>query len=178
MNKQQSIETMARFFGVNITPTILMDWLGMLEDYDDITVNKASKQLVCTCTEVQYGKMPVFAYMKKALDAVSGSLTSTERITLQAESEWNVLTEAISNLGRYKNPKFNPTTAYVLDKMGGWQEACSWETARYTWLKKEFVEKWTQLNGKENALQSLEMPKDISNVIPTHKNITQAKIEA
>ena len=36
--------------------------------------------------------------------------------------------------------------------MGGWDAACSWETDKLEWRRREFIEAWKQAHGREEAM--------------------------
>lgn len=146
--KAIAITVMAENFGKELSPALASLWLDLLAPYDVVRVQSAVRAVI---EGYEYKTLPPFAVLKRELDNLAG--TSEQALLLQAESEWALLQTAISHRGIYSPPdNLHPTTAHVLSVMGGWTAACQWETRSLDFKRKDFVDLWTQANGKVEVL--------------------------
>lgn len=146
--KAIAINALAENFGKEFSPTLLGLWLDLLASYPVAMVWAAVKTVI---EQYEFKTLPPFAVLKKSLDDLAG--TSERAVALRAEAEWALLQENISRLGVYGQPvDMYPTTAHVLHVMGGWRAVCAWETRYLDLKRREFVELWTQADGKADVL--------------------------
>ena len=102
------LQKMAMAFDKKFSDDQLTVYLEYLEDYTPEHVAKAVKQLIASYS---YG-LPKIADIIKSIQ--SEEAASQPSPTLMAEAEWTKLREFIRRLGRYREPKFDPTTAAVV----------------------------------------------------------------
>ncbi len=146
--KAIAITVMAENFGKELSPALASLWLDLLAPYDAVHVQAAVRAVI---EGYEYKTLPPFAVLKRELDNLAG--TSEQALLLQAESEWALLQTAISQRGIYSPPEnLHPTTAHVLSVMGGWQAACAWETRSLDFKRRDFIDLWTQADGKADVL--------------------------
>ncbi len=141
-------------FSATLSPETSKLWLFLLADYSVQQVQAAALAMIrrCGTDEVPYKTMPPFALLQRELDAMSGTVRGAKNIQLQARSEWGKLLEAVSAYGSYREPKLCQTTAYCVRAMGGWAQVCRWRTDDFVWRERDFIELWTQVHGKTEAM--------------------------
>lgn len=145
--KAIAITVMAENFGRELSPALASMWLDLLAPYDATLVQAAVRAVI---ESYEYKTLPPFAVLKRELDDLAG--TSKRAVALQAEAEWTLLQENVSRFGIYKQPDMHPTTTHVVRVMGGWKAVCHWEARNLDFKHREFVELWTQADGKADVL--------------------------
>lgn len=146
--KTKAIGGIAENFSAAFTPDMLKIWLRMLRQYPPELVEAGAVRVIETYA---YKTMPPYAVLREAIEEVSGhGPKSTE---LKAAAEWTRLQEEVSHCGSYAPPEdMHPTTAHVVGVMGGWKAVCAWETRYLDLKRREFVDLWTQADGKADVL--------------------------
>ena len=140
------LQKMAMAFDKKFSDDQLTIYLEYLADYTPEQVAKAVKQLIASYS---YG-LPKIADIIKTIQAQE---TATQpSVELMAESEWSRLRENVRRLGRYREPKFDPTTAAVVENLGGGWAICDWYTDEMEWRHRDFVRLWQEFYGKEDFL--------------------------
>lgn len=141
--KASAIQALAENFSTKkLSPTLLTMWLQLLSPYSVEQVQAGVTALIGTYT---LKTLPPFAELKNAIDRLSGIRSPEETKAdkaMEAEDEWQGLLEAISSVGSYGNPAFDPSTANVVRGFGGWRVVCQWTEDEYPWRHKEFLERW------------------------------------
>lgn len=150
--KITAIAVLAENFGKEMSPELFDLWLGLLEPYTTKQVEMAVLQVI---SEYEYKTLPPFAVLKTHLDKNAGIVPAEKQLSIQAESEWGKLLDAIQSLGVYHGPPKNlyPTTAYVIRNMGGWEAVCMWKMDKLEWNHKEFIQKWELAYGNEEIME-------------------------
>lgn len=153
MRKMAAITALAANYDSVMPKELTKMWLNLLAEYSaeevELGVNKVA-------SEYEYKTRPPFAVLRKAIDEITGKqkIDPEEQLELEAESEWDLLIDAIRIRGRYKPPvDLDPTTEYVLRSFGGWLSACNWESATIDWKRKEFIDRWKLAHGKESYME-------------------------
>lgn len=159
MKKSTSVGMVAANFHAQTDEANIALWLGLLEPYNEEIVYQSCMQLIKTCTNVQYGRMPMFGYMQQQLDALLHQTPSKEELKLQASMQWNQILEDCSMYGRNRKPEYNELTDKAIKAIGGWEYICNYPTAQMHWLEKEFCEKWEYLATQCTAT-AIETAKD------------------
>lgn len=156
MNERESklaiLTGLAGNYSATLAPETSKMWLFLLKDYSVEQVQAAALNVIRKRADVPYKSMPPFAMMQAELDQLDGTVRGEANIELQAEAEWNLLLESISEYGSWRTPALCPVTERVVRMMGGWQVVCSWLEKDLNWRHKEFVELWQQVQGKEEFL--------------------------
>lgn len=147
--KVMALMALAANFSKEFPECLLPIWLDLLEPYQARLVNEAVKQVILV---YRYKTIPPFAVLKEVLDKLTGAIGEEDRLELAAEAEWNKLLCDIDRRGYYNPPEFCATTAFVLRSMGGWANACRWESGKLEWRHREFVQAWKQAHGKEEIM--------------------------
>ena len=147
--KLAALMALSANFGKEFSTALLKMWLEALEEYPAGLVNAGVRSVV---VHYKYKTLPPFAVLREAMERVAGIIPQEESLDIAAAAEWNKLVDDIGRRGRYNCPQFCPTTAYVLRGMGGWDVACSWETDKLEWRRREFIEAWKQGHGREEAM--------------------------
>lgn len=151
MRKMAAITALSANYDQVMQKDLMKIWLDLLEEYSASEVVLGVKAVM---REYEYKTRPPFAVLKKAIDKTSGKklIEPEEALKMMAHAEWDKLLNDISAYGRYKEPKLDPTTAYVIRGMGGWNAACEWKTDRLEWRRREFLEKWEMAYGNEECM--------------------------
>lgn len=146
--KTTALIALSANFGKELSAALFDLWLDLLDGYSAEQVQQAVKVVIET---YEFKTMPPFAVLKKALDGAQGE----DRKTLedQAEAEWGLLLEEISNVGSYGTPQLHETTAYAVKQMGGWAAVCSWPSDSLGYRRKDFLEIWARSHGKVETMQ-------------------------
>lgn len=144
-----SITALAANFGREFPKPLLKIWLELLAPYPASEVEKGVIELI---SSYEYKTIPPFAVLKHILDKSTCGISDEARLEMAAEAEWHKLLADIDSRGYYDPPGFGPTTAFVLQSMGGWQAACAWPVDKLEWRRKEFLEAWKLADGKVEAM--------------------------
>lgn len=146
--KTKAIGGIAENYDAAFTPDLLKIWLRLLRPYPPEIVEAAAVRVIETYA---YKTMPPYAVLREAIEEVAGhGPKSTE---LKAAAEWRRLQEDVARCGSYAPPEgMHPTTAHVVGVMGGWRAVCMWETRYLDLKRREFVDLWTQADGKVDVL--------------------------
>ncbi len=147
--KLTALMVLAANFGKEFSESLLGVWLDLLDPYSAGAVNAGVRNVIA---KYKYKTLPPFAVLSESIDEATGAMPPEQALDMAASSEWNKLVADINRCGRYRCPSFCPTTAYVLRGMGGWDAACSWETYKLEWRRKEFIESWKMAYGNEEAM--------------------------
>lgn len=146
--KAIAITVLAENFGKELSPALASLWLDLLAPYESAHVQAAVRAVI---EGYEFKTLPPFAVLKRELDNLAG--TSEQAVTLQAAAEWTRLQEAVSRCGSYALPAdMHPTTAHVVRVMGGWAAVCAWETRSLDFKRRDFIDLWTQADGKTDVL--------------------------
>ena len=146
--KTAAIAAIAENFGKEITPALLKIWLRLLSRY---TPEQVEAGVVRVIETYAYKTMPPYAVLREAIEDSAG--TGRKAAELKAAAEWAWLQDAIIQHGSHSQPEeIHPTTAHVVRIMGGWQAVGMWETRYIDLKRREFVDLWTQADGKVNVL--------------------------
>lgn len=146
--KTKAIGGIAENFGKEFTADLLKIWLRLLRPYTPELVEAAAVRVIETYT---YKTMPPFAALREAIEEVTGH--GPQATELKAAAEWTRLHADVSRCGSYAPPDdMHPTTAHVVGMMGGWRAVCMWETRYLDIKRREFVDLWTQADGKADVL--------------------------
>ncbi|WP_297891728.1 hypothetical protein [uncultured Desulfovibrio sp.] len=147
--KLAALMALSANFGKEFSTALLKIWLELLEEYPARVVTVGVRRVIA---QYEYKTIPPFAVLRKAIESAAGIIPQEESMDIAAAAEWNKLVDDIGRRGRYNCPQFCPTTAYALRGMGGWDAACSWETDKLEWRRREFIEAWKQAHGREEAM--------------------------
>lgn len=147
--KLAAIMALSANFGKEFSTALLKIWLELLEEYPADVVNAGVRAVI---VQYKYKTIPPFAVLREAMERIAGIIPQEESLDIAAAAEWNKLVDDIGRRGRYSCPQFCPTTSYVLRGMGGWDAACSWDTDKLEWRRREFIEAWRQSHGREEAM--------------------------
>lgn len=146
--KTKAIGGIAENFGKEFSADLLKIWLRLLRPYPPELVEAAAVRVIETYA---YKTMPPYAVLREAIEEVAGA--GPQAIGLKAAAEWTRLQEDVSRYGSYAPPEdMHPTTAHVVGMMGGWRAVCMWETRYLDLKRREFVDLWTQADGKADVL--------------------------
>lgn len=146
--KTTAVGAIAENFGKEVSPALLKIWLRLLACYTPEQVEAGAARVIETYA---FKTMPPYAILREAIEEAAGA--SPQATELKAAAEWTWLQEAVSRCGRYAPPEhMHPTTAHVVSVMGGWQTVCAWETRYLDLKRREFVDLWTQADGKADVL--------------------------
>lgn len=147
--KAKAIYLLAENFNAPISDNLFKLWMHKLEPYDAKDVQKAISSLIDNLTtEVPYRTMPAFGFLKRELDAITGTPDKDAAVRTSAEKEWGALMDAISRVGSYGNPELHPITERVVRMMGGWRTVCMWRNDELQWRMRDFIDLWR--SGAEN----------------------------
>ena len=137
-----------------LSPETARMWLFLLKDYALAQVQAAALAVIRRygSDAVPYRTMPPFALMQKELDALGGVVRGEENLKLQARAEWGRLLEAVRSCGSWRAPDLEPTTAYCVRSLGGWEQVCRWRMDELPWRERDFLQLWEQSHGKEERL--------------------------
>lgn len=147
--KLAALMALSANFGKEFSTALLKMWLEALEEYPAELVNAGARSVI---VHYKYKTLPPFAVLREAMEKIAGIVPQEELLGMAAAAEWNKLVDDIGSRGRYNCPQFCQTTAYVLRGMGGWDAACSWNTDKLEWRRREFIEAWKQAHGREEAM--------------------------
>ena len=146
--KTTAVGAIAENFGKEISPGLLKIWLRLLAGYTPEQVEAGAVRVIETYA---YKTMPPYAVLREAIEEAAGA--GPQAAELKAAAEWTCLQESVARCGRYAPPEhMHPTTAHVVGVMGGWQAVCAWETRYLDLKRREFVDLWTQADGKADVL--------------------------
>lgn len=151
MRKMAAIAALSANYDQVMQKDLMKIWLDLLEEYSASQVKMGVNTVI---REYEYKTRPPFAVLRKAIDQAIGKrhIEPEERIKIMAMAEWNRLIDNLSAYGRYNKPELDPTTAYVLNGMGGWDAACSWDMDKIEWRRKDFIESWQMAYGNEDLI--------------------------
>lgn len=146
--KTTAVGAIAENFGKEISPGLLKIWLRLLASYTPEQVEIGAVRVIETYA---YKTMPPYAILREAIEDTAGA--GPQAAELKAAAEWTWLQETVARCGRYAPPEhLHPTTAHVLSVMGGGQAACAWETRSLDFKRRDFIDLWTQADGKADVL--------------------------
>lgn len=146
--KTKAIGGIAENYGAALTPDLLKIWLRLLRPYPPELVEAAAVRVIETYA---YKTMPPYAVLREAIEDVTGA--GAQATGLKAAAEWTRLQEDVARCGSYAPPEdMHLTTAHVVRVMGGWRAVCMWETRYLDLKRREFVDLWTQADGKADVL--------------------------
>lgn len=143
--KTAAIAAIAENFGKEITPALLKIWLRLLSRY---TPEQVEAGVVRVIETYAYKTMPPYAVLREAIEDSAG--TGRKAAELKAAAEWAWLQDAIARHDIREG--IHPTTAHVVRMMGGWQAVGMWETRYIDLKRREFIDLWTQADGKVDVL--------------------------
>ena len=146
--KSMAINALAENFGKEFSPGLLELWIELLEPYSAARVKRAAKLVI---ERYEFKTFPPFAVFKNALDELAG--TSEKALELQAIAEWGELLRGIETCGPHRAPKMCRTTAYALRLLGGWEEACNWNTKELDFKRRDFLRFWVESHGRVLAME-------------------------
>ncbi len=150
--KATAIQALSLNYDKKMEPVLLKIWLRLLAKY---TVQQVEAGVERVIAEYVYKTIPPFAVLKHAIDKSLPSYVEESTLEAMAESEWAALREQVRRLGIYRTPHFdNPTTACVVDMMGGWSAMCDMVKGELSYRRKDFIELWLNSYGKEQAMLS------------------------
>lgn len=142
------LDGLAGNFGHKMPEATKNMWLDLLEPYPARLVSQAAQKVLM---EYEYKTMPPFAVLQKAIDSLCGA--SKEALDELALAEWHRLQSDICTCGSYHPPHLHPTTAFVLQVMGGWVSACHWTFDDMPFRRREFLQLWAESHHKVEVLQ-------------------------
>lgn len=146
--KTAAIGGIAENFGKEFSADLLKIWLRLLRPYPPELVEAAAVRVIETYA---YKTMPPYAVLREAIEDVTGA--GAQATGLKAAAEWTRLQEDVARCGSYAPPEdMHLTTAHVVRVMGGWRAVCMWETRYLDLKRREFVDLWTQADGKADVL--------------------------
>lgn len=146
--KTTAVGAIAENFGKEVSPALLKIWLRLLARYTPEQVETGAVRVIETYA---FKTMPPYAILREAIENAAG--TGPQATEMQAAAEWTRLQEAVSRCGSYALPAdMHPTTAHVVRVMGGWTAVCQWETRYLDLKRREFMNLWTQADGKADVL--------------------------
>lgn len=146
--KTKAIGGIAENFGKEFSTDLLKIWLRLLRPYHPELVEAAAVRVIETYA---YKTMPPYAVLREAIEEVAGH--GPKSTDLKAVAEWARLQEEVSRCGSYAPPDdMHPTTTHVVRVMGGWRAVCAWEMRYLDLKRREFVDLWTQADGKADVL--------------------------
>ena len=148
--KLAALMALAANFGKEFSESLLGIWLNLLSHYSADAVDAGVSRVI---EKYVYKTLPPYAVLRISIDEAIGLVQPEHALDMAALAEWNKLIADIGKYGRYNCPQFCATTAYVLRGMGGWDAACSWDTEKLEWRRREFVESWKLAHGKEHVME-------------------------
>lgn len=147
--KAVALSAMTANFGREFPPALLNLWLDRLKTTPPALVRDAAWRLIETCP---WRGLPTFCQFRQALLELCGQdEKSQERMAL---AEWGALQAEVAAKGSRGAPRLHPTTAYVVELLGGWFAACMWERAELDFRRRDFLAIWPTAHGKVGAMRA------------------------
>jgi hypothetical protein len=138
---------MAENFNQEISEPRLGLILEALKPYDDEAIGRGIKKILWHSR--------FFPTVAELLNAIEGN--RSDQLSLEAESQWTALREAMMKHGSGVSlkPYVSKTAWLVLRQMGGQRSMAEWRWADMHWHKKEWLRLYRLLSGNESRLEAM-----------------------
>lgn len=147
--KVQALTALSENFNKPFSEPLLNMWLDLLEKYTSVQVSKACMEVI---KNYEYKTLPAFAVLQQELDKLTKP--DANLIADMALAEWELVLVWVCPRVGQQRPELHEASKAVVRMMGGFESLKQEEEKNFPFRKKDFIEHFQQVYGKEYMLSS------------------------